>query len=83
MTCYNASREDGPIAQRLELPAHKKNCAHALFHTKLTEVGGTKVKVSKAGSYPAGKPKRGQEHDLEKSDEIGILIFSGSYAVYG
>ena len=47
----------GPIAQRLELPAHKKNCAHALFHIKPTEVGDTEVKVSKAGSYLEGKPE--------------------------
>jgi hypothetical protein len=60
VTCYNASREDGPIAQRLELPAHKNNCAHALFRIKPTGVGGTEVKVSKAGSYPERKLKRGQ-----------------------
>ncbi len=46
----------GPIAQWLELPAHKS--AHAPLHTKPTEVGGTEVNVSKAGSYLDGKPER-------------------------
>src|ERR1700693_6276210 len=45
----------GPIAQWLELPAH--NCAHVSLHSMPTEVGGTEVNVSKAGSYPDGKPE--------------------------
>lgn len=45
----------GPIAQRLEQPAHNKNCAYVFFYIIPTEVGGTEVKVSKAGSYPNGK----------------------------
>jgi hypothetical protein len=32
-------------------------CAHVLLHTMPTEVGGTEVKVSKAGSYLDGKPE--------------------------
>ena len=32
-------------------------CAHAPLHTMLTEVSGTEVKVSKAGSYLDGKPE--------------------------
>ena len=47
----------GPIAQWLEQPAHKK-CAHVSLHFMPTEVGGTEVNVSKAGSYLDGKPER-------------------------
>ena len=39
----------GPIAQRLEQPAH--NCAHVPLHIMPAEAGGTEVDVSKAGSY--------------------------------
>jgi hypothetical protein len=46
----------GPIAQWLEQPAHKK-CAHVSLHFMPTEVGDTKVNVSKAGSYLDGKPE--------------------------
>jgi hypothetical protein len=45
----------GPIAQWLEQPAHK--CAHVFSHIMPTEVGGTEVKVPKAGSYLEGKPE--------------------------
>ena len=32
-------------------------CAHVFLHTMPTEVGGTEVNVSKAGSYLDGKPE--------------------------
>ena len=47
----------GPIAQWLEPPAHNPICAHVLLHTMPTEVGGTEVRVPKAGSYLDGKPE--------------------------
>ena len=45
----------GPIAQWLEQSAHK--CAHVSLRIMPTVVGGTEVKVPKAGSYPKGKPE--------------------------
>ena len=66
----------GPIAQWLEQPAHKS--AHAPLHSKPTGVGGTEVKVSKAGSYLDGKLE-GDNSMTRKS----LTARSGSYAVYG
>ena len=66
----------GPIAQWLELPAH--NCAHVSLHTMPTEVGGTEVNVSKAGSYLDGKPEGDSSMTCKSLAEK-----PGSYAVYG
>ena len=53
-------------------------CAHVFLLTMPTGVGGTEVKVSKAGSYPDGKPE-GDNSMTCKS----LAARSGSYAVYG
>ncbi len=66
----------GPIAQRLEQSAHKS--AHVPLHSMPTEVGGTEVKVSKAGSYLDGKLE-GDSSMTCKS----LVGKPGSYAVYG
>jgi len=68
----------GPIAQWLEQPAHNLNCAHVFLLTMPTGVGGTEVKVSKAGSYPDGKPEGDNSMTCKSLAER-----SGSYAVYG
>ncbi len=66
----------GPIAQWLEQPAHKS--AYVSLYIMPTEVGGTEVNVSKAGSYLDGKPE-GDNSMTWKS----LTERSGSYAVYG
>ena len=66
----------GPIAQWLEQSAH--NCAHVSLHTMPTEVGGTEVNVSKAGSYLDGKPERDNSMTCKS-----LAKRPGSYAVYG
>ncbi len=69
----------GPIAQRLEQPAHK--CAHAHLHIMPTEVGGTEVNVSKAGSYLDGKPEG--DNSMTCKSLMRKNTDPGSYAVYG
>jgi hypothetical protein len=49
----------GPIAQWLELPAHKK-CAHALLKLLLRECSVTEASVTKAQPYPISERNRGQ-----------------------
>ena len=66
----------GPIAQWLELPAHKS--AHVSLHSMPTGVGGTEVSVSKAGSYLDGKPEGDKSMTCKSLAER-----PGSYAVYG
>jgi RNA 3'-terminal phosphate cyclase len=61
------------------------NCAHVLLRIMPTMVGGTEVNVSKAGSYPKGKPE-GDNSMTCKSlvQHRGIYANGpGSYAVYG
>ncbi|SRR5579875_3623171 len=74
--CYNRLVQQGPIAQRLEQPAHKS--AHALLRIMPAVAGGTEVKVSKAGSYLDGKPER--DNSMTCKSLVGR---SGSYAVHG
>ena len=53
-------------------------CAHVFLHTMPTEVGGTEVNVSKAGSYLDGKPERDGSMTCKS-----LVEKPGSYAVYG
>jgi hypothetical protein len=61
-----------------------RRCAHALLHTMPTEVGGTEVNVSKAGSYLDGKLEGDNSMTCKslvgRSTTAGL---PGSYAVYG
>ena len=56
-------------------------CAHVLLHIMLTEVSGTEVKVSKAGSYLDGKPEG--DSSMTCKSLVGQKHPPGSYAVYG
>jgi hypothetical protein len=61
------------------LPLNKSGtCAHVPLHSMPTEVGGTEVKVSKAGSYLDGKPERDSSMTCKS-----LVEKPGSYAVYG